>query len=66
MRLESEQPGRVGEHRPGVGLGEADALEDLPEHPGVLAGHVGIVAGLVRGVPEVAVALDDLLGAIPG
>ena len=62
VRLDPEQPGWVGEHRPRVRLGKALALEDLEKDPRVLAGHVGLIGALARDVAEVAVALDDLLG----
>ena len=46
VRLEAQQAGRVGEHRPRVGLGEALALEHLEEDLGVAARHVGLVLAL--------------------
>jgi hypothetical protein len=61
VRLDAQQAGRVGEHRSRVGLGEPLALEDLEQHLGVPAGHVGLVLALCRGVPEVAPPVDDLL-----
>src|SRR5690606_35477401 len=60
VQLEAEQPGRVGEHRPRVRLGEALALQQLEEHLGALPGHVGVGLSLRRVVPEVAEAVDDL------
>jgi hypothetical protein len=61
VRLDPEQPGRVGEHGPRVGLGEALALEYVEQDPGVLAGHVGVVRAVGGDVAEVLEPVDDLL-----
>ena len=61
MRLDAQQPGRIGEHRPRVGLGEPVAFEHVEEHLGVTAGHVGIALALRGRVAEVAPAVDHLL-----
>ncbi len=60
VRLDPEQPRRVGKHRPGVRLGEPLAVEDLEKEPRVLASHVGVVGALGWDVAEVAVPVDDL------
>ena len=61
VRLEAQQAGRVGEHRPRVRLGEALALEQLEEDLGVPARHVGVGLALGGLVAEVAEAVDHLL-----
>ena len=62
MRLEAQQPGRVREHRPRVGLREALAVQQLEEDLGVAPRHVGVGLALRRRVAEVAPAVDHLLG----
>src|SRR4051812_20842992 len=42
MRLETQQPWRIGEHRPGVRLGESFSFENLEEDLGMTSGHIGI------------------------
>ncbi len=61
MRLEAQQPGRIGKHRPRVGLREAFTFQELQEHLGVAACHVTIALALSRRIPEVAPAIDHLL-----
>ena len=61
VRFDSKQPWWVGEHRPGVRLGEPLALDHLEEATRVLPGHVGVVRSLVGLVPEVPIPVDDLL-----
>ena len=60
--LDAQQAGRVREHRPRAGLGEALAAQHLEEDLGVAPRHVGIGHPLRRGVAEVAPAVDHLLG----
>ncbi|HEU5205259.1 MAG TPA: LLM class flavin-dependent oxidoreductase, partial [Candidatus Limnocylindrales bacterium] len=60
--LDAQQPRRIGEHRPRVGLGKALALQHLEEDFGVGAGHVGVGLALLRLVAKVAPAVDHLLG----
>ena len=62
VRLQAQQAGRVGEHRPRVRLGEALALQELEEDLGVAARHVGIRLTFGGLVAEVAEAIDHLLG----
>ena len=62
MWLDAQQPGRIGEHRPRVGLCEALALEHFEEDLGVAAGHVGARLAVLRRVAEIAPAIDHLLG----
>ena len=61
MRLETEEPGRVREHRPRVRLGEALAADDLQEDRGVATRQVGVRLALARLIAEVPKAVDDLL-----
>jgi hypothetical protein len=65
VRLDSQQPGWIREHRPRVRLGEALALQQLEKDLGVATGHVGIGLALTRLVAEVPVAIDDLLRRSP-
>ena len=46
MRLDTEQPRRIREHGPRVGLGESLALDDVEEDLGVAARHVGVCFAL--------------------
>ena len=62
MRLEAQQAGRVGKHRPRVGLGKTLAAQHLEQHLGVLPRHVGVALALGRRVAEIAPAVDHLLG----
>jgi hypothetical protein len=43
MRLDAQQPGRIGNIGRGLGW-RTLALEHLEEHLGVAAGHVGVVS----------------------
>src|SRR5688572_9870388 len=61
MRLDTQQPGRIREHRPRVGLSEATALEQLEEDLGATARHAGVRLAFARGVAEIARAVDHLL-----
>src|SRR4051812_1343807 len=61
MRLGTEQTGRVGEHRGGIGLCKAGTRQRLEEDLRVLARHVGICLALCGRVAEIAEAIDDLL-----
>ena len=61
MGLDAQQSGRIGEHRPGVGLREPFALEDIEEDLGVAARHVGVRFALSGRVAEIAPAVDHLL-----
>ena len=61
MRLDAQQPRRVGEHRPRVRFGEARALQHIEEDLGLLPRHRGVVRPLRRRVAEIAVAVDHLL-----
>ena len=62
IRLEPQQAGRVREHRPRVGLGEALAAQHFEKDLGVAPRHVGVGHAIRRDVTEVAKAVDHLLG----
>src|SRR3981081_4348863 len=61
MRLDAQEPGRIGEHRPRVWLCEALTFQDLQEYEGVTACHVAIALAVSRRVPELTPAIDHLL-----
>src|SRR5665213_812890 len=60
VRLDSKQPGWVGEHWSRVRRGKTLALQSLQEGPRVLACHVGLIGAIGRIVAKIAIALDDL------
>jgi len=60
MRLDAEQPGGIGKHRPRARLRESLAFEDVEEHLRVTARHVGVALALRGRVAEVPPAVDHL------
>ena len=62
MGLEAQQAGRIGEHRPRVGLGEALAAQQVEEDLRMAPAHVGVALALGRAIAEIAPPIDHLLG----
>ena len=60
------RPGGLGNIGRGFGSAKPSPVEHLEEHPGVLAGHVGVVVALGRLVAEVAEAVDRPAPVTPG
>jgi hypothetical protein len=61
MRLEAQQAGRIGEHRPRVGLGKALAAQHVEEDFGVPRA-ISASSAFRRRIAEIAPAIDHLLG----
>ena len=66
IRLESQESGWIGEHRPRIGLRELLSRESLEEHLGVPPRHVGIGLAFGRLVTEVPPPVDHLFRRPPG
>ena len=62
MRLEAQQPGRIGKHRPRIRLRKAFAAQQVEEHLGMAPPHVGVGLAFGRLIAEIPPAIDHLLG----
>ena len=62
MRLEPQQPRRVGKHRLRIGLRKTLAAQHVEKHLGVAPAHVGVALAFRRLVAEIAPPIDHLLG----
>ena len=61
MRLEAQQPRRIGKHRLRIGLGKTFAAQQVQKHLRVAPAHVGIALAVGRAIAKIAPAVDHLL-----